>query len=85
MLPALLLSMIYLADQKTRLGNWILFIVVILSAVFATSVAFMLIPTVVGLAAVLIGWQKRSAKTVLLMGAGCLPCMVLAFCYLLLR
>lgn len=82
-LPALLLSMMYLADQKVRLGNWMLFTVVILSAVFATSVAFMLVPTVVGLAAVLIGWQKKSAKTVLLMGAGCLPCIVLAFCYLL--
>ena len=84
-LPTLLLSLIYLADQKTRLGNWILFVTVILSAVFSTSVAFMLIPTVVGIAAVLIGWQKKSAKTVLLMGAGCLPCIILAFCYLLMR
>lgn len=84
-LPALLLSLIYLADKKPRLGNWLLFMTVILSAVFATSVSFMLIPTVVGLAAVLIGWQKKSAKTVLLMGAGCLPCMILAFCYLMLR
>ncbi|MBQ3163027.1 MAG: hypothetical protein IJC02_00565, partial [Lachnospiraceae bacterium] len=84
-LPALLLSLVYLADQKTRFGNWLLFTTVILSAVFATSVAFMLIPTIVGLAAVLIGWQKRCAKTVLLMGAGCLPCIVLGFCYLMLR
>lgn len=84
-LPALLLSLIYLADQKTRLGNWLLFIMIILSAVFATSVAFMLVPTIVGIAAVLIGWKKKSAKTVLFMGAGCLPCIVLAFCYLLLR
>lgn len=84
-LPALLLSLVYLADQKTRFGNWLLFTTVILSAVFATSVAFMLIPTIVGLAAVLIGWQKRCAKTVLLMGAGCLPCIVLGFCYLVLR
>ena len=84
-LPALLLSLIYLADQKTRFGNWLLFLTVILSAVFATSIAFMLIPTIVGLSAVLIGWQKRSAKTVLLMGAGCLPCILLGFCYLMLR
>lgn len=84
-LPALLLSLIYLSDQKTKLGNWMLFVVAILSAVFSTSVAFMLIPTVVGIAAVLIGWQKKSAKTVLLMGAGCLPCIILAFCYLLMR
>lgn len=84
-LPALLLSLIYLADKKPRGGSWLLFITVILSGVFATSVAFMLIPTVVGIAAVLIGWQKKSAKTVLLMGAGCLPCILLAFIYLLLR
>lgn len=84
-LPALLLCLIYLADKKPKPGSWLLFVMVILSAVFATSVAFMLIPTVVGLAAVLIGWQKKSAKTVLLMGAGCLPCILLAFCYLMLR
>lgn len=85
MLPALVLSLIYLADNMPKLGNWLFFISVILSAVFATSVAFMLIPTVVGVAAVLIGWQKKSAKTVLLMGAGTLPCIILAFVYLLLR
>ena len=84
-LPALLLDLIYLADNKPKPGNWILFLAIILSAVFSTSVAFMLIPTVVGLAAVLIGWQKKSAKTVLLMGAGCLPCIILAFVYLVLR
>ena len=84
-LPALLLCMLYLTDKKVSKGCWMLFSTVILSAVFATSVAFMLIPTIVGLAAVVIGWQKKSAKTVLLMGAWCLPCIVLAFCYLLLR
>lgn len=83
-LPALLLCLIYLGDKKPRLGTWMLFIEVIVSAVFATSVSFMLIPTVVGVAAVLIGWQKKSAKTVLLMGVCCLPCIVLAFCYLVI-
>lgn len=84
-LPTLLLCFLYLADKRVSRGCWILFSTVILSAVFATSVAFMLVPTIVGLAAVVIGWQKRSARTVLLMGAGCLPCMILAFCYLMLR
>ncbi len=85
MMPALLLSLMDLAAKKVRIGNWLLFFIVVLSAVFTTSVAFMLVPTVAGLAAVLIGWQKKSAKTVLLMGAGCLPCIVLAVCYLLRR
>lgn len=84
-LPALLLCLIYLSDKKPRAGSWLLFIMVILSAVFATSVSFMLVPTVVGLAAVLIGWLKKSAKTVLLMGACCLPCILIAVCYLVIR
>ena len=84
-MPTLLLCLIYLADKKPRIGSWMLFVMVILSAVFATSVSFMLVPTVVGIAAVLIGWQKKSAKTVLLMGACCIPCIALALCYLLIR
>lgn len=84
-LPALVLCLIYLADKAPKPGTWILLVTVILSAVFATSVSFMLVPTVVGIAAVLIGWQKKSAKTVLLMGVCCLPCMILAFCYLVMR
>lgn len=84
-LPALLLCLIYLADKKPKPGTWLLFVMVILSSVFATSVSFMLVPTVVGIAAVLIGWQKKSARTVLLMGACCIPCIVLAFCYLAIR
>lgn len=84
-LPALLLCLIYLSDKKPRAGSWLLFIMVILSAVFATSVSFMLVPTVVGLAAVLIGWLKKSAKMVLLMGACCLPCILIAVCYLVNR
>lgn len=84
-LPTLLLCLIYLSDKKPKIGSWILFVMAIISAVFATSVSFMLVPTVVGLAAVLIGWLKKSAKTVLLMGACCLPCILIAVCYLVIR
>ena len=85
MLPALLLDLFYLADKKTKGGNWLLLVMLVLSSVFATSVAFMLVPTVVGVAAVLIGWMKKNAKTVLAMGACCIPCIILAICYLLVR
>lgn len=84
-LPALVLSLIYLADKKPKPGTWLLLVMTILSAVFASSVSFMLVPTVVGIAAVLIGWQKKSARTVLLMGACCVPCILLAVCYLVMR
>lgn len=84
-LPTLLLCLIYLSDKKPKIGSWILFVMAIISAVFATSVSFMLVPTIVGLAAVLIGWLKKSAKTVLLMGACCLPCILIAVCYLVIR
>lgn len=83
--PALLLCLLYLTEKEVKTGIWLLFVMVILSAVFATSVSFMLVPTVVGVAAVLIGWSKKSAKTVLLMGTCCLPCIVLAICYLMVR
>ena len=59
-----------------------LFCMVIISAVFATSIAFMLIPTIVGVAAILIGWKKRSFRVFMQICACCLPCLALAVCYL---
>lgn len=84
-LPALLLCFLYLADERIPAGVWWLFVMVLLSAVFATSIAFMLIPTLTGTAALLLGWRKRSIKIVLQMAACCIPCLLLAICYLLLK
>lgn len=83
-LPALFLCFLHLSDDKPSKGSWMLFVCVILSAVFATSISFMLIPTIVGIASVLIGIRKKSAKTALLMMACCIPCLILGGCYLLM-
>ena len=62
-----------------------LFCAVIISAVFATSVAFMLIPTLVGVAALLLAWRKHSIRILLQMGACCIPCFIFAVCYLMAK
>lgn len=84
-LPALFLCLLYLAGNKISKGTWMLFLCVILSAVFATSIAFMLIPTIVGVAAVLTGFKKKSLKTAVLMCVCCIPCLLLGGCYLVMR
>ncbi|MBO5030919.1 MAG: hypothetical protein J6C19_00320 [Lachnospiraceae bacterium] len=81
--PALFLCLIYLAQEKASRGIWMLFVCVCLSAVFATSVSFMLIPTVTGAAAVLTGVRNRSLRHAAKVFACCIPCLLLAVCYLL--
>lgn len=84
-LPALLLCLLYLADKRPTAGIWMLLVCVIISAVFATSIAFMLIPTLVGVAAVMLAWHKRSFKTLIQMCACMIPCLILAVCYVLVK
>lgn len=83
--PALFLCLLYLMDKKPKAGTWILLETVLVSAVFATSTAFMLVPTVMGVAAVLLGIYKRSWKIFLQMCVSCVPCLALGLCYLLAR
>lgn len=84
-LPALFLCLLYLSDTKIQKGIWMLFCMVIVSAVFATSIAFMLIPTIVGVAAILIGWHKKSVRTFIQICVCCIPCLILAVCYLTVK
>jgi hypothetical protein len=84
-LPALVLCMLHLVSHEVSRGIWILYICVCLSAVFATSVSFMLIPTVVGIASIGIGIKKRSAGFTIKMFLCCIPCMLLAVCYMFMR
>lgn len=83
-LPALFLCLVYLLDKKVNIGTWMMFEAVLLSAVFATSVSFMLIPTIVGVAAVIFGLCKKSWRLFLQMCICCVPCLILAMCYLFL-
>lgn len=80
--PALFLCLMYLSQEKVSQGMWILFLCVCLSGVFATSVSFMMIPTVAGLAAVLTGIRNRSFRHAAKLFACCIPCLILALCYL---
>lgn len=82
-LPALFLCFMYLADDKPQPGTWALFEMVIISAVFATSISFMLIPTVVGVASILIAIQKKKICAVWQVFVWCLPCLALGVCYLI--
>lgn len=84
-LPALFLCLIYLSQDQVRLGIWMLYECVLVSAVFATSISFMLVPTIAGTAAVLIGIKKKSVRAVVKVFACCVPCLLLALCYLVVK
>jgi len=84
-LPALMLCLICLSREKVSLGIWILYECVLVSAVFATSVSFMLVPTIVGVSAVLIGFKKKSVREAAKICVCCVPCLLLAVCYIVVR
>ena len=84
-LPALILCLMNLAWDKVSLGVWMLYECVLVSAVFATSISFMLVPTIAGVAAVLIGIKKKSVRAAVNIFACCVPCLLLAVCYLVVK
>ncbi len=84
-LPALFLCLLFLALDKVPSGAWLLFECVLVSAVFATSISFMLVPTVVGVSAVLIGMKKKSVRAAACIFACCVPCLLLAVCYVVVK
>ncbi len=84
-LPALILCLIYLSGNKISLGIWMLYECVMISAVFATSISFMLVPTIAGAAAAVIGIRKKSAKMAAGVFACCVPCLLLAACYMAVK
>lgn len=84
-LPAMFLCFLHFVQEDVSQGIWLLFICVCLSAVFATSVSFMIIPTVTAAAAVFIGMKKRSLRFALELFLCCMPCLMLAMCYMVVR
>lgn len=84
-IPALFLSLIYLAQESVSQGMWMLYICVCMSAVLATSISFMIIPTIAGAASVLIGIRKKSVKFAAELFLCCMPCLLLAVCYMIIR
>lgn len=84
-LPALILCLLCLARDKVSLGIWMLYECVLVTAVFATSISFMLIPTIVGVSAVLIGIKKKSVREAAKIFVCCVPCLLLAVCYMVVR
>ena len=84
-LPALILCLIYLSEDKITLGIWMLYECVIISSVFATSISFMLVPTIAAAAAAVIGIKNRSAERSAQIFACSVPCLLLALCYMAVR
>lgn len=84
-IPALFLCLLYMAQEKVSQGMWMLFICVCMSAVFATSISFMLIPTMIGIASVMLGIKKRSAQFAAELFLCCTPCLLLAVCYVIIK
>ena len=84
-LPALFLALLYLAQKSVSQGMWLLYICVCVSSVLATSVSFMVVPTITAVAAVMLGIRKRSAKFAAELFLCCAPCLLLAVCYMIIK
>ena len=84
-LPALFLALLYLAQKSVSQGMWLLYICVCVSSVLATSVSFMVVPTITAVAAVMLGIRKRSAKFAAELFLCCAPCLLLAVSYMIIK
>lgn len=84
-IPALLLCLMHLSRDKVSLGVWMLYECVLVSAVFATSISFMLVPTIVGVSAMIIGIKKKSVREAAKIFVCCVPCLLLAVCYIVVK
>lgn len=84
-LPAMFLCLLYLAQESVSQGMWLLYICVCLSAVFATSISFMVVPTMTGIAAVMIGIKKKSVRYGVDLFLCCVPCLLLAVCFFIMK
>lgn len=84
-IPAMFLCFLHFAQEEASQGIWLLFICVCLSGVFATSVSFMIVPTLTAAAALFIGVRKRSARFAAELFSCCMPCILMALCYLAVK
>lgn len=84
-IPAMFLCLLYLAQESVSQGMWMLFLCVCVSAVLATSVSFMVVPTITGIAAVLIGIKKKSVRYGVDLFLCCVPCLLLALCFFIVK
>lgn len=84
-LPALILCLIYLSEDKITIGIWMLYECVIISSVFATSISLMLVPTIAAVAAAVIGIKNRSVERAAQIFSCSVPCLLLALCYMAVR
>lgn len=62
LIPCVFLCFFLFTEKEVSKGSWIFFIMVCISSVFATSVSFMLITTMAGLAVIFIGIYRSKAK-----------------------
>lgn len=84
-IPAMFLCLLYLAQESVSQGMWMLFLCVCVSAVLATSVSFMVVPTITGIAAVLIGIKKKSVRYGVDLFLCCVPCLLLTLCFFIVK
>lgn len=85
LLPAVFLCFFLLSEKRESIGVWLMLVMLGISSVFATSVAFMLIPTMYGLGAVLLGWYKKDWRFIMKMFFACMPVLLLAVCFIVNR
>lgn len=81
-LPALILCIMYIIDDNVSKGMWLMCVSVVVSAAFATSISFMVIPTIFGLVALIVGVRDRNIIKMAKIFVCCVPCLALGMLYL---
>lgn len=84
-LPVFWLCFLYLIEEEVQKGVWMLLVVSAMASCFATSTSVMLVPTIVGVAALLIGWKKKSIGWMIKISLTSLPCLILGLIYILVN
>lgn len=84
-LPTLMLCIMHLADKKVSRGMWMLLVTVVVASAMTTTVAVMMIPTVIGIAAIIIGIQRKDIKRFFCIALCSLPMIVVGLIYMIAR
>ncbi len=84
-IPTLFLCLLYFGEQVVSRGVWSLFVLCILTSGFATTTSIMIVPTMVGLAALFLAYRKKDILWLGKLMGCCIPCVILGFIYLVVK
>lgn len=82
-MPMCYLALLYLAEEKRKLGEWILLFMLMLAAVFCTSVSVFFMAVLLTAAGLLFWLREKKTSVLAGFGVCLLPCLVFGVLYLI--